>query len=114
MTKTYQFSSSTVKYCFDADFSNPGKWIDKERSVLITDENIFNSHSSKFKGWNTIVLKSGEEYKVQATVNATIEQLIEFRADRKTTLVGIGGGVVTDLTGFVAATYMRGLKFGFV
>jgi 3-dehydroquinate synthase len=113
-TKTYQFSSSAVKYYFDADFSNPGKWIDKDRTVLITDENIFSSHTAKFKGWNTIVLKPGEEYKVQATVNAAIEQLIEFKADRKTTLVGVGGGVVTDLTGFIAATYMRGLSFGFV
>ena len=113
-TKTYQFSSSTVKYYFDADFSNPGKWIDKDRTVLITDENIFSSHTAKFKGWNTIVLKPGEEYKIQATVNAAIEQLIEFKADRKTTLVGVGGGVVTDLTGFIAATYMRGLSFGFV
>lgn len=112
-TKTYQFSSSTVKYFFDADFSNPGKWIDKDRTVLITDENIFSSHTTKFKGWNTIVLKPGEEYKVQATVNAAIEQLIEFKADRKTTLVGVGGGVVTDLTGFIASTYMRGLSFGF-
>lgn len=112
-TKTYQFSSSTVKYYFDADFSNPGKWIDKERTVLITDEHIFSSHTAKFKGWNTIVLKPGEEYKIQATVNAAIEQLIEFKADRKTTLLGVGGGVVTDLTGFIAATYMRGLRCGF-
>jgi 3-dehydroquinate synthase len=113
-TKTYQFSSSTVKYYFDADFSNSGKWIEKDRTVLITDENIFSAHTAKFKGWNTIVLKPGEEYKIQATVNATIEQLIEFKADRKTTLVGVGGGVVTDLTGFIAATYMRGLRCGFV
>src|SRR5262249_54779473 len=41
-------------------------------------------------------------------------QLIEYNADRKTTLVGIGGGVVTDLTGYAAAVYMRGIRFGFV
>ncbi len=43
-----------------------------------------------------------------------IEQLIAFEADRKTALVGIGGGVVTDLTGYIAAVYMRGIPFGFV
>ena len=59
-------------------------------------------------------VKSGEEYKVQATVDTIIEQLIAMEADRKTTLVGIGGGVVTDITGYVASVYMRGITFGFV
>jgi len=40
--------------------------------------------------------------------------LIAFGADRKTWLIGVGGGVVTDLVGFVAAVYMRGVSFGFV
>ena len=43
-----------------------------------------------------------------------IEQLIELEADRKTTLVGVGGGVITDITGYVASVYMRGIQFGFV
>jgi len=50
---------------------------------------------------------------VQETVDAIIEQLIEYNADRKTLLIGIGGGVITDLTGYVAAVYMRGIRFGF-
>jgi 3-dehydroquinate synthase len=40
--------------------------------------------------------------------------LIEMEADRKTVLVGVGGGVITDITGYVASIYMRGLRFGFV
>src|SRR5207302_2419640 len=48
------------------------------------------------------------------TVDSVIEQLIAMEADRKTTLVGIGGGVITDLTGYTASIYMRGLQFGFV
>jgi len=68
----------------------------------------------KFKGWNTIVLKPGEEYKVQQTVDLVIDELLSLGADRKTTLIGVGGGVVTDITGYVAGIYMRGIKFGFV
>jgi 3-dehydroquinate synthase len=60
------------------------------------------------------VLKPGEEYKVQATVDSIIDQLIAFHADRQFTLVGVGGGVVTDLTGYVASIYMRGINFGFI
>jgi 3-dehydroquinate synthase len=82
--------------------------------ILLTDENIHAAHSQKFKNWNTIVLKAGEESKVQDTVDTVIEQLIEMEADRKTLLVGIGGGVITDLTGYIASVYMRGIPFGFV
>jgi len=51
---------------------------------------------------------------VQATADALIEKLIDMEADRKTTLVGVGGGVITDITGYVASVYMRGLRFGFI
>ncbi len=40
--------------------------------------------------------------------------MIALKADRKFSLVGVGGGVITDITGFAASVYMRGIKFGFV
>jgi 3-dehydroquinate synthase len=110
----YKFSNSSTAYYFDGSFSHLKKIVDQKHSVIITDENVYDAHSKKFKEWNTIVLKSGEEYKVQSTVDSIIEQLIDFEADRKTTLIGIGGGVITDLTGYVASIYMRGISFGFV
>src|SRR5579859_159617 len=110
----YTFSGKATTYYLDADFGYLGKLVDQDHTVLITDEHIFQSQQKRFGGWNTIVINAGEQFKVQATVDSIIEQLIAFGADRKTTLVGIGGGVVTDLTGYVAAIYMRGLSFGFV
>lgn len=110
----YSFGTATVQYYFNQKFSQLSALTDKKRTVLITDENIFRLHGTKFKGWNTIVLKPGEAFKIQATVDTIIEQLIAFEADRQTMLVGIGGGVITDLTGYVASVYMRGLRFGFV
>lgn len=112
--KTYQFSSKKTDFYFDADFSMIEKLAARDQTVLLTDEHIFSKHARKFKGWNTIVLKPGEEFKVQATASAVIGQLIEYGADRKTTLVGVGGGVVTDLAGYVASVYMRGIRSGFV
>ena len=108
------FSGKATTYYFDADFSFLEKLVDKEHAVLITDEHLFSAHQRKFGGWSTIVINAGEQFKVQATVDSLIGQLIELGADRKTTLIGVGGGVVTDLTGYVAAIYMRGLSFGFV
>ncbi len=109
-----KFSSASADFYLASGISHLRKITEARAAVLITDENIYNAHTKRFKGWNTIVLKPGEEYKVQSTADAIIEQLIEMEADRKTTLVGVGGGVITDITGYVASVYMRGLRFGFV
>jgi 3-dehydroquinate synthase len=111
---SYTFSSRATQFYVDVDFSFLEKLISREKAVLITDEHLFKAHKKKFSGWNVIVLNPGEEYKVQSTVDEVIQELIALEADRKTFLVGIGGGVVTDLTGYVAAVYMRGLPFAFV
>jgi len=110
----FTFSQASTRVYFDGSLAQLGKLVDKKNTVVITDENIAAAHAAKLKGWKIIVLKPGEEYKVQATVDSIIQQLIQLEADRKTTLVGIGGGVVTDITGYVASVYMRGISFGFV
>ena len=112
--QTYKFSNSSVDYYLNAGFSQLKKVVDQKTTILVTDENVFQHHQNRFKGWNVIILKPGEDYKVQATVDALIDQLIEMQADRKTTLVGVGGGVITDITGYAASVYMRGIKFGFI
>lgn len=111
---TYQFSNASTNVYFDGSFADLGQLADQQRSVIITDEHIFSAHEKRFRNWHTIVLKPGEAYKVQQTVDAVIDQLLELGADRQTTLVGVGGGVITDITGYVAAVFMRGIPFGFV
>ncbi|RYY17135.1 MAG: 3-dehydroquinate synthase [Chitinophagaceae bacterium] len=96
------------------EFTRLEELVTKAQTVLITDENVFKAHRKKFAGWKYIIVPAGEQFKIQSTVNGIIERLISFNADRKTFIVGIGGGVITDLTGFVASTYMRGLRFGFL
>ena len=110
----YKFSGKTTTYHLDADFSYLAKLVDPDHTVIITDEHIFSRQQKRFGGWNTIVINAGEQFKVQETVDSIVMQLIELGADRKTTLVGVGGGVVTDITGYVGAIYMRGLTVGFV
>jgi 3-dehydroquinate synthase len=111
---TFRFSNQSVDYYLAGGFSHLKEITDSKYTVLVTDENVFQHHRKRFEKWNTIVLKPGEEFKVQATADAVIEQLIEMETDRRTTLVGVGGGVITDIAGYVASTYMRGIRFGFV
>ena len=103
-----------TKIEFDSSVSELEKLVPRETTVLVTDEHVFNHHQSLFGGWNTIVLKPGEAYKTQATVDSIISKLLEFEADRSWTLVGVGGGVVTDITGYAAGVYMRGIRCGFI
>ena len=112
--KTYRFGSSSTDYYFAGGMSHLKEIVDQKTAVIITDENIFAAHQKRFKNWNTIVLKAGEQYKIQQTVDTVIEQLIEIGVDRKWTLVGVGGGVITDLTGYIASVFLRGIRFGFV
>lgn len=58
-----------------------------------------------------IVLPDGEAYKDWSTLNRVFDVLLERHAERSTTLIALGGGVIGDLTGFAAACYQRGVPF---
>lgn len=60
---------------------------------------------------DTIVVPAGEASKSVPQCAAIWEQMVDFQADRKTSVVALGGGVVGDLAGFVAASFSRGLDF---
>lgn len=60
---------------------------------------------------NRIDVPDGEEYKTLAWASKLFDKLIALKADRQTPLIALGGGVIGDLTGFVAATYLRGVPF---
>ncbi|HSQ43684.1 MAG TPA: 3-dehydroquinate synthase [Ginsengibacter sp.] len=114
LPQQYKFSGKKIDVFFDADFSLIEAKLQKEKTIFITDENVYAAHREKFSGWQIIVIKAGEEFKNQQTVDAIIKQLIDLQADRQSFIVGVGGGVVTDITGFAASIYMRGIKFAFV
>jgi 3-dehydroquinate synthase len=89
-------------------------YITLQTAVIITDEHVYALHQQKFEGIITIVIKPGEQHKQQATINDIVQQLIALEVDRNYFIIGVGGGVVTDIAGYVASVYMRGLQFGFV
>lgn len=83
-------------------------------AVIITDNHLLNLYGKDFPRYPVITIGCGETIKTLDTVNSIYQQLVDMEADRSTVIVGIGGGIVCDITGFVASTYMRGVSFGFV
>ena len=89
----------------------------RNTSCLITDANVHPLHGlsvadSLAKSGatvHTIIVEPGEQAKSAAVAESLWRQLLELGADRKTVVAALGGGVVGDLAGFVAATYARGL-----
>ncbi|MEI8158382.1 MAG: 3-dehydroquinate synthase [Burkholderiales bacterium] len=67
--------------------------------------------AGRFKTIHTVTLPDGEEYKNWQTLNLIFDALLAHGCDRKTVLFALGGGVVGDMTGYAAASYMRGVPF---
>ena len=65
----------------------------------------------RYKSVHLVTLPDGEAYKNWETLNQIFDALLEQGCDRKTVLFALGGGVVGDMTGFAAASYMRGVPF---
>ncbi len=84
------------------------------RAVMITDENLIKHYGSVLPGFPYIVLKPGEETKSLGTIGFLTGELLKMEADRDTLLIGIGGGVVCDITGFTASVFKRGARLAFV
>lgn len=104
------FSNKNVDYVFDGSFSQLALLYPRDKIVIVTDENVFKHHKHKFEGFSTIKLPAGEEFKQQRTVDDIISQLLELQADKETVLVGVGGGVISDMAGYAASIYKRGIK----
>jgi 3-dehydroquinate synthase len=82
--------------------------------IIIIDEEVNSLYGDIFGQYKRIPVLSGEHEKTLDTVAAIVAKLIELEADRHTFILGIGGGIVCDIAGFVASTYMRGIRFGFL
>ncbi|MEX2469159.1 MAG: 3-dehydroquinate synthase [Pseudohongiellaceae bacterium] len=87
------------------------------RAVVVTNDVVAPLYLERVRALlgehyaDAIILPDGEAHKTLATVETIYDRLLAGKFDRKTVLVALGGGVVGDITGFVAATYQRGVRF---
>jgi 3-dehydroquinate synthase len=95
-----KLKAATTTICFKQYVSLPG-------DIVVTDSNL----ASKLSEFQPIIVPAGEKSKNLTEYAAVLDQLAQRGAKRKSRLVAIGGGVIGDLAGFAAATYMRGIPF---
>jgi 3-dehydroquinate synthase len=91
--------------------------VDKKRVVVISNQCVADLYAEKLtsvispKRFELILIPDGEQYKNLQTFESVIGELLTLSAGRDTVLIALGGGVVGDLTGYVAASFQRGIDF---
>jgi len=92
--------------------------ISSKKTAIITNDTVADIYLktlmdtlSPHKEVISIILPDGESYKSKDSLDVIYTQLLQNKADREITLIALGGGVIGDITGFAAATYMRGVSF---
>jgi len=113
-TVTINTNSGRSSILIGECLQNLQRYIPAARPIIITDVNVGKLYHLDSMAAQVIIIGTGEEIKTLATVQDIYTQLISCGADRSAFIVGIGGGIVCDIAGFVASTYLRGVRFGFV
>jgi 3-dehydroquinate synthase len=96
------------------DWKNFRKCYPEKNSVIITDDNVLKLYGKSFNDCQVLSINPGEKSKNLVVINDLAGKLLSLGIDRSGFIVGIGGGVVCDIAGFLASVYMRGIGFGFV
>ncbi|MEE9190906.1 MAG: 3-dehydroquinate synthase [Candidatus Neomarinimicrobiota bacterium] len=94
-------------------------WNDNQKWVIISQETIVRQFGNSLLGdlikagfrAEMITIPTGEDAKNLEQIQILSEKLLDMRCDRSTSLLALGGGVVGDITGFLAATFMRGIRY---
>ncbi|MFH0755839.1 MAG: 3-dehydroquinate synthase [Bacteroidota bacterium] len=86
----------------------------RPKPILLVDEHVFSHHHDIFSPYICLTVPSGEQYKTLHSVENLYRELLRIEADRSSLIVGVGGGLATDVAGFVASTYLREVRFGFI
>lgn len=85
-----------------------------QNPIIVTDENVAKFHLEKMQNLlqaKSIIIPAGEEHKNLETISLLWKAFLENGLDRKSTVIALGGGVLSDMAGFAASTYMRGIAW---
>ena len=85
-----------------------------QNPIIVTDENVAKLHLEKIQSLlnaKSIVVPAGEEHKNLETISRMWKAFLENGLDRKSTVIALGGGVLSDMAGFASSSYMRGINW---
>jgi 3-dehydroquinate synthase len=114
MRYTISFPTGDTEYMLRASYSQLLQVAPVAHSIIITDNNIHRLYGHLFSDYRVLIIDAGASSKTWETIQVLAEKLAQFEAHKKTKLIGIGGGTITDIVGFLASIYMRGVSFAFV
>jgi 3-dehydroquinate synthase len=110
-----QTPHSTSKILLGEQLTRLSAYLPDTKTVIITDGHVHSLYKDHFpQTTEVIVIGHGEKIKTLDTLNDIFTKFVEMELDRSSFVVGIGGGIVCDITGFAASVYLRGVDFGFV
>lgn len=115
---TANFYDIVIENNFDTLLSELAKVITSQKLLIVTDSNVFPLYLNEVKtllsekySVDMIVLQAGEQSKNLDGFMSVINAMEKAKLTRNDTIIALGGGVVGDITGFAAATYLRGINF---
>lgn len=114
ITHTITGANGTSQIILGESLTRLDTYIQGRKTILITDEQVAPLYQKFVSTPYVAVIGCGETIKTLATVEQLYDRLLQADADRSAFVLAIGGGIVCDIAGFAASTYMRGLRFGFV
>ncbi len=107
----YQYSATKIYFVENLSLE---AFFDKNSTIIITDDNVYALYSQVVAGYRCIIVENAEACKTTQTVEHIVHKLLELKADRNTILIGLGGGAICDIVGYVASVFMRGVEHSFV
>lgn len=114
--KNYQFNfHECCKLIFGLEYTFFETLTENKKVFIISDSNLFNLYPEFFEIYEyCFVIEAGEESKNLNTISEILNVFEEKNVDKDFYIIGFGGGVVSDITGFAASIYRRGIKFGLI
>ncbi|MDP4221953.1 MAG: 3-dehydroquinate synthase family protein [Bacteroidota bacterium] len=108
------FNGSKSEILIGTSWESVSELIQESGVAIVTDSNVQRLYGEKFPDFPVLTIRPGEASKKLEVIEFLAERLIETGIDRTGFLLGIGGGVVCDITGFLASIYLRGIRCAFV
>jgi 3-dehydroquinate synthase len=107
-------NSSVSEILIGAKWESVNELLPESGVAIITDNNVNRIYGGRFPDFPAFQIKPGEASKKLEVIESLAERLIETGIDRTGLILGIGGGVVCDIAGFLASIYMRGIRCAYV